>query len=266
MPRFTLPACALVLALAACAGPRDVALLAAPSPLAAEPAPPAAEPARELPPSPSARALPPALTENRTVPGSGSLGEWRGNTPRISDPDQFRAVVDADGVLVVGDSIARATADALATRLGAAYGVPVAVNAHPGRPTAPAADWIVDHAGLIPDRGIVVVSGANDIFAPLGWWRQVERVLAAADGRPVYWLTVHVDRWSGDAEQRSADRHNSDWINDQLRALAAEHPNLVVVDWAGTLAEDWLSDGVHPSPAGITAWCDLLERTLGLVP
>ncbi|WP_116951073.1 GDSL-type esterase/lipase family protein [Jiangella endophytica] len=255
MPRFTLPACALTLALAlgaaaGCAAPDDVTVLAAPSPLAAQP--------------PSAAALPPALTEDRTVPGTGTLGEWRHRTPSISTPRQFRRVRDADGLLVVGDSIAQATAYELAVRAGAAYGLPVAVNAHPGRPTEPAADWIDENAALIPDRGIVVVSGANDVFAPLGWWRQVERVLAAADGRPVYWLTVHVDRWSGDAVQRAADRSHSDWLNDQLRALAQRHPNLVVVDWAGAVTGDLLSDGVHPSDAGVAAWCDLLERALGL--
>ncbi|RIQ16358.1 GDSL-type esterase/lipase family protein, partial [Jiangella rhizosphaerae] len=227
-------------------------VLAAPSPLAARPI--------------GADALPPALTEDRTVAGAGTLGEWRQRTPSISTPRQFRRVRDADGLLVVGDSIAQATAYELAVRAGAEHGLPVAVNAHPGRPTEPATDWIVDNAGLIPDRGIVVVSGANDVFAPLEWWRQVERVLAAADGRPVYWLTVHVDRWSGGAEQRWADRHHSDWLNDQLRALAERHSNLVVVDWAGALSDDWLSDGVHPSEAGVVAWCDLLERALGLAP
>lgn len=260
MPRSTLPSCALMLALtvAACAPPDGDTILAAPAPLAA-PSPLAA------PAVPSAT-LPPALVEDRTVPGpgSGALGDWQDNTPSISGPERFRRVLEADGVLVVGDSIAQATVHELAVRLDAAYGLPVAVNTHPGRPTAPAVDWIVEHAHLIPERGIVVVSGANDVFAPLDWWRQVERVLAAADGRPVYWLTVHVDRWSGDTGRRQSDRQNSDWINDQLRAVAAGHPNLVVVDWAGAVTDDRLSDGVHPSAAGVAAWCDLLERALGL--
>lgn len=259
MPRSTLSSFSLLLALVAVGAVAtqmiedDVELLAAPSaPTLTAPAPLAAEP------------LPPVLGEDRTAPGSGELGEWRGTTLRTSDPAQFQAVKDADGVLVVGDSIARAAIDELTARLAAAHGLPVAVNAQPGRPTAPAADWIVDNAALIPDRGVVVVAGANDIFAPLGWWRQVERVLAAADGRPVYWLTVHVDRWRGDAAQREADRSNSAWLNDQLRAVAAEYPNLVVVDWAGALSDDWLSDGVHPSEAGVLAWCDLIGTALGL--
>lgn len=249
MPRSLLPACALTLlvsAIVGCAAPEPepvaAAPLAAPAPLAAVP-------------------LPPALTEDRTVPGTGALGDWRELTPLVSTPRQFRRVRDGDGLLVVGDSIARATVDELA----AASGLSVAVNAHPGRPTPPAADWIVANAGLIPDRGLVVVSGANDVFAPLGWWRQVERVLAAADGRPVYWLTVHVDRWRGDATQRFADRSHSDWLNDQLRAVADRHPNLVIVDWAGALSDDWLSDGVHPSADGVAAWCGLLARAMGLV-
>lgn len=241
-PRFGASSCALVLVLAGCAS------------------------AGAAPSAPAAAPLPPALTEDRTVPGVGAPGEWRQRTPSVSTPRQFRTVRDANGLLVVGDSIAQATAHELAVRAGAVYGLPVAVNAHPGRPTAPAADWIVEHAGLIPDRGIVVVSGANDVFAPLGWWRQVERVLAAADGRPVYWLTVHVDRWSGDEAQRRADRAHSDWLNDQLEALARRHPNLVLVDWAGTLTGDRLSDGVHPSEAGVAAWCGLLEDALGLAP
>ncbi|WP_053207269.1 GDSL-type esterase/lipase family protein [Jiangella muralis] len=253
MPRSILPACALTLLVSGvvgCAAPEPVAVQAAPL---AGPAPLAAAP------------LPHALTEDRTVPGTGALGEWRELTPVISTPRHLRRVRDGDGLLVVGDSIARATVDELAARVGAASGLSVAVNAHPGRPTAPAADWIVQNAGLIPDRGLVVVSGANDVFAPLGWWRQVERVLDAAGGRRVYWLTVHVDRRRGDATQRSADRSHSAWLNDQLRAVAERHPNLVVVDWAGALSGDWLSDGVHPSAAGVAAWCELLERAMGLV-
>lgn len=270
MSRSTLPSCALalVLTLAGCAQPGAVTLLAAPEPLASEPVAEPAEPQADpvVAPEPRTAALPPVLTEDRTDPRSGTLGDWRPLTPALSTPQQFRRVRDQNGVLVVGDSIAKGTAYELATRLDVAHGLLVAVNAHPGRPTEPAADWIVANAHLIPERGIVVVAGANDVFAPFGWWEQVTRVLEAADGRPVYWLTVHVDRWSGDAGLRAADRHNSAWLNEQLRAVAAEHPNLVVVDWAAELTDDWLDDGVHPSAAGTAAWCGLLERALGLAP
>lgn len=258
-----------VLVAAGCA-PDDEELSA----VAARPGVPVATPAAPAPPPAKAGSAdgPPLgrapVSDPGTAPyGSGRLGPWEGKGRALSTMEQFRTVASSDGMLMVGDSIADATARECAARFGAQHGLATAVNTWNSRPTAPAADWIVAHPELIPGRGIVVVAGANDIFDPADWWRQVERVVAAAAGKPVYWLTVHVDRWSMPADVREADRQNSDWINDQLRWQAGLHPQLVLVDWQAAVASaetPLLEDGVHPSVAGVDAWCGLVESALGL--
>jgi len=175
--------------------------------------------------------------------------------------------------MIVGDSIAKAAGPEFAQRMYDDHGLLTAVNNWPSRPTAPTVDWLEDHASWIPERGIVMAVGANDIFSPMYWWQQVDRVMEIADGKPVYWMSVYVDRWSSaDPDQRVADMRNSAWINDQLYSIARRHPNLVVVDWHAYLSQgyneskiaDWLSDGVHPTTAGIDGWCDLLALRMGL--
>lgn len=217
--------------------------------------------------------LPRALVESARAPyGSGQIGDWQSNTPTSSNTAQFANVVDNNGILIVGDSIANITDYEFATRMNQQHGLPTAVHNWPGRPTEPAADWIVANAYRIPDRGIVVASGSNDVFNPAAWWQQVNRVMAAADGKPVYWVSVFVDRWSGSEDRRIADMRNSAWLNDQLYSLKPSYPNLHIIDWHAYLSQgwnetkiaSWLTDGVHPTAAGVDAWCDLLELRMGL--
>jgi hypothetical protein len=206
--------------------------------------------------------------------GSGPHGGWLDKTPSISTDAKFQEMHDTNGVLLIGDSIARQAANELAQRLWDDHRVVTAVNNWPSRPCAPAVDWLEDHQAWIPDRGIVMACGANDIFNPAQWWRNVNRVLEIADGRPVYWIAVYVDRWSlTDPDQRAADMRNSAWVNQQLYATANAYPNLKVVDWHAWLSQgyneskiaDVLSDGVHlTSPVGIDNWVDLLTLKMGL--
>jgi hypothetical protein len=205
--------------------------------------------------------------------GSGPHGGWTTKTPSISTDARFAEMVASNGVLLIGDSIARQAASELAQRIWDDHHIYTAVNNWPSRPTAPAVDWLEDHQEYIPDRGIVMATGANDIFNPYKWWQQVNRVLEIADGRPVYWVSVYVDRWSvSDPWQRAADMRNSAWINQQLYATANAYPNLHVIDWFASLNQgynesrvaDLLSDGVHLTPAGVTAWGDLVTLRMGL--
>ncbi|TDE15894.1 hypothetical protein [Jiangella asiatica] len=268
LPSFGLPAFALLAAVvvssSGCA--QDTEELRA---IAARPADAVAAPlGAKYGPAGPPLGLPPVADPELAPYGSGRLGPWEDYELTLSTPEQFADVLAANGLLVVGDSIGSAVSRECAAVVGTRHGLPIAVNTWPSRPTAPAADWIVENAELIPDRGIVVVSGANDIFDPDGWWRQVERVVDAADGKPVYWLTVHVDRWALPDEVRAADRRNSAWVNDQLRWLAERHPGLVLVEWDAALTPDaaatLLDDGVHPSPAGIDTWCGQVTSAMGL--
>lgn len=209
---------------------------------------------------------------DRAPYGSGVHGGWLDKTPSVSTPDQFRKVAEQNGVLILGDSIARLTSNEFAQRVWDEHGLPTAVYNWPSRPTYPVADWVEEYAHRIPDRGIVIASGSNDIFNPAKWWRQVQRILDVADGKPVYWISVYVDRWGGSTDQRAADVRNSAWVNQQLYAMQVHNPNLIVVDWFAYLSQGynesnvkaWLSDGVHPTASGVDAWCDLLALRMGL--
>lgn len=201
--------------------------------------------------------------------GSGVGGDWTQMAPAISSASAFESVRDNNGVLIIGDSIAKANSPACAQRIADTHGLPVAVNNWPGRPTTPAIDWLTVHTSLIPERGVVVAVGTNDIFSPAGWWRQVRRLMEAVPPDvPVFWVTVYAER----ASSPTADLRNSGWINSQLRTMQTAHSNLVVVDWFAAVAagrggvnvSGWLSDGVHTTAAGSVAWCDLILSSMQL--
>lgn len=215
-----------------------------------------------------------AADPTRAPSGSGPLGDWTNLGRSISTPAQFANVAAVNGVLIVGDSITNANAYDLAVRVGTNHGLPLAVNAWNGRPTAPAVDWLEANVGTagIPDRGLVMACGTNDIFRPLGYWQQVNRVLALADGRPVYWVNVFAARTGVSSAMRLADMRNSAVINEQIARQQVSNPNLRIVEWFSSLAgghnesniDAWLSDGVHTTPAGRAAWCDLILAAMGL--
>lgn len=206
--------------------------------------------------------------------GSGPLGDWTNLSRSISTPAQFQAVHDQNGVLIIGDSITNANAYELATRVWAEHSLPLAVNAWNGRPAAPAIDWLEANVGAvgIPDRGLVVACGTNDIFRPLGFWQQVNRVLALAAGRQVYWVNVFAARAGVSAAMRLADMRNSAVVNEQIARMQSANPNLRIVEWFSTLAggynesliDQYLSDGVHCTVAGRDAWCNLIMQAMAL--
>ena len=66
--------------------------------------------------------------------------------------------------------------------------------------------------------------------------------------------------------------HSSSWIeesNENLLAVAAQHPNVVVADWYGTITEhlDQLQpDGVHPDMDGMYLFSDVVAEALSQDP
>lgn len=215
-----------------------------------------------------------AADPSRAPYGSGALGDWTNLGRSISTPAQFDNVADVNGVLIIGDSITNANAYDLAVKVGQRHGLPLAVNAWNGRPTAPAVDWLEANVGTdgIPERGLVMACGTNDIFRPLRFWEQVNRVMALADGRPVYWVNVFAARSGVSAAMRLADMRNSAMVNEQIARQLRVYPNLRIVEWFSSLGgghnesnvDAWLSDGVHCTPAGRVAWCDLILDAMGL--
>lgn len=199
--------------------------------------------------------------------GSGALGGWTTYSRSISTPYTIAKAVSRDGIYLFGDSITRATARDLATLL---YpdGITVAVNAWSARPTPPTVDALAEWVRLygVPRR-VVMASGSNDIFNPPVMAAQIDRTMAIV-GREttVLWVNVQVARISQTASVRLADQRNSGWINMQIAAATARHPNLRIVDWAGFLAAKpfrltaYLSDGVHTTTTGGAARNALIRK------
>ena len=264
---------------AAAASPTTGTWTAAPTTGARTAAPPtnsgaaAASPAirawTTAPPADTWVAVPPADTGRY---GSGTLDSWAGYSERISTHQIIRAVVAQDGILAFGDSIGVSTFADLATRLYSS-GTQLAMNAKSGRPTAPTVDILSRWATLyhLPTR-ILMAVGTNDIFNPPGFAAQINRVMTiTGPDVVVYWPEIHVSRLEQSAGVQVADQRNSDWLNVQLHAAAARHPNLRIISWASFLNQKpgsriaaYLSDGVHPTATGMAARNLLISQQIQL--
>jgi hypothetical protein len=214
--------------------------------------------------------------------GSGLLGAWQGNTPRVSSDSILEQVAnDPDGVLAVGDSILHQCATPVAEMVNA-HGANFGVSAWPGRPTGPAVDWLVDVAarGLLAPR-LLVATGSNDVFDPVSFVPQIDRLMTLAAGRPVCWVTPYVDRWAYPGT-RVEDAHNTAAVYGALCRALKHWPNLWLADWHWLLRSKpgsthppgypgvmtlprpaaYLRDGVHPSTLGVPAWVATIENAL----
>lgn len=111
---------------------------------------------------------------------------------------------------------------------------------------------------------LIVALGSNDLQhspRPSYYERNIRQILDLAAGRPVAWVTVHR------SDQRWYPRR-AQTFNEVLVRLAAEYPNLTVVDWVPTLMANpgWLAnDRLHLNPDGYRARiATYLEASNGL--
>ncbi|MDO5711191.1 MAG: hypothetical protein Q4P32_05560 [Micrococcales bacterium] len=199
-------------------------------------------------------------------PGSGLIGPWQqmGHSRSAQQADR-QAATDPRGVFLVGDSLATRVRPALTKALGKR---PVAWDHWNGRPTHANVDVFeaLEQAHHLPQT-LLVLSGSNDVFDPLRFATQVDRLLEiAGTKRQIVWAVPSVRR----AKFADADTHNSRIIEAALRRAASTNPNLRLVDWAGHVAAlpparaaQFMPDGVHPSPAGSVELSKLIVADLG---
>jgi lysophospholipase L1-like esterase len=151
-----------------------------------------------------------------------------------------------DNVLVVGDSVMVGATPALQQRLPA-----VDIDAEVGRQLRDAADIL---SGLNSEgrlRPVVVVHlGNNGSATP----EQLDRLMAQLSGvQRVVLITANAPRPWRDA------------VNDRFSNLAADHPNITVLDWRAVVEhEDGLigSDGVHLTPTGAQRLAELVSSAI----
>nr|WP_228374552.1 acyltransferase family protein [Demequina rhizosphaerae] len=167
------------------------------------------------------------------VPPPGALPERAPETPSGAD------------VTVIGDSVALGSAPALAEALPG-----IAVDAEVGRQFAAGVDRVEQLArkGRLRDY-VVVALGTNGAVPEV----EMDRLLAAVEGRPVVLVTPYGDRSWMAGSQRA------------VRDAARSHRNTVVADWQRAVERDpgvLGSDGIHPDDDGAAVFARLVTRAL----
>jgi lysophospholipase L1-like esterase len=147
-------------------------------------------------------------------------------------------------LLVVGDSLAVGTSPHLA---GALPGWRIQELARTSKPTAEGVAEVTQRSGRLP--GVIAVSlGTNDDPSAVDTYEgQVLTVLDAAGPGCVVWANIVRPPYAGVSYAG---------YNRVLARLAATHPNLRLVDWAGMTTADpslLADDGVHATTAGYAA-------------
>jgi hypothetical protein len=192
--------------------------------------------------------------------GSGTLGDWTLGSHAVSSPARIQEAVDTGGVWLLGDSLTVATYSDFGSRLHAATGQVIAVDGKSGRPTPPTVDvletWAATY-GLPPV--VIVASGANDIFGPIGppaIAAQIDRAAAiVGPDTELIWVETHISRWLQPGYIQVNDQRNSGWINGVIWEATGRHDNLTIVPWERYISivpdrvRAYLSDGVHLDPA-----------------
>ena len=149
-------------------------------------------------------------------------------------------------VLVVGDSVPLGARGALLGALGGDTVVDAAVGRQGAQGREALERWLA--SGWAGDA-LVVHLGNNGMLSP----RDLDAMLDAVGGRRVVLVTVRVPRpWESAA-------------NDEIRAAAGRHANATLVDWHGSSAghPEWFADDdIHLSPAGASAYADLVASAL----
>jgi hypothetical protein len=168
-------------------------------------------------------------------------------------------------VTVIGDSVGDAIAFTPEARSLLAQGIDLELELAPCRRVGqascpyngvrpPTVIDLVQSLGSQLGATVVIAVGYNDFEAAYaGNIEDALAVLHAAGVTRVLWLTLR------------ADRHSYLSMNDDIRAAAARHPEMTVVDWNlySRSHPDWFqSDGLHLNGAGATAMATLLHQAL----
>ena len=162
------------------------------------------------------------------------------------------AAVNLDGIVCIGDSVMLGSSSDLYEQLPNAY-----IDAETCRYVgggAEVAESLVEQ-NLMSD--IVVVSlGTNGPIAGQERYEVQSRQLLNALGpnRQVFWVNVYCPELTW-----------QDTNNEYIQQVAAEHPNVSVVDWYGLISQhpEWLTeDGIHPDTEGAKQYAMLVHDTI----
>ena len=158
--------------------------------------------------------------------------------------DEDAGTCDAN-VLIVGDSVTETAQDALQEALPYAR-----VDAVIGRQFYGSEDTITADEADFDAAAVVVALGGN---GTINYDEQVQAVIDAAAGRPLYFVTIR-------CPLPLQDQNNA-----KLRAFAASNDNVGIIDWYGASeghSEYLEDDGQHLTPTGVAAYTALIRQAL----
>lgn len=154
-------------------------------------------------------------------------------------------------ILVIGDSLVASAEDELHAA-GREHGIELDVRAEPGRSIA-AATPILGATNRAAQ--IVIALGTNDVGAAATTLDGlISHVLAAADGRHVWWLDVGL-----------ADFRRAAHVNEAIERAGRGSAKLHLIRWSRRVSADpdlLSADGVHLSSAGRTAFAATMVGAL----
>ena len=158
--------------------------------------------------------------------------------------DEEAGTCDAD-VLIVGDSVTETAQDALQEALPYAR-----VDAVIGRQFYGSEETIAADEADFDAAAVIVALGGN---GTINYDEQVQAVIDAAAGRPLYFVTIR------------CPLPLQDQNNEKLRAFAAANDNVGIIDWHGASeghSEYLEDDGQHLTPTGVSAYTALIRQAL----
>lgn len=165
------------------------------------------------------------------------------NLSEIEDPKEMVNIV------AVGDSVMLGAAPALREDFAGIY-----IDAKVSRYVGAGLDVFkeLDREGKL---GNVVIVGLGTNGPITGYYEDETKALVEYLGnKQVYWINNYAPGIS--------------WVHENnvyLEKLAKEHPNIVILDWAGLAKEhrDWLGDdGIHPNDIGIKEYSKFVHEEI----
>lgn len=189
-------------------------------------------------------------------PGAGPIAPV-GLRPTFAGGVAAAELVEHNRVIVIGDSIAASTSDRYSGETCTALadaGWLVEIDAEAGRHVEFGVTVVDERLPEAEFDAAVVMLGSNYRGNPQRYEEGLRHIVAALAPRPTVVLTV---------TEFQPDRVE---VNDVIRAVAADHDNVRVIDWAAVTAADpglLTGDGLHLNPQGRVRFAELIAADLG---
>ena len=159
--------------------------------------------------------------------------------------DESTGTCDAS-VIMIGDSVTAGAASGIQSVLPNAYVDGVVSRQFYTFQDVYSQDVANGHGGSV----VICALGTNGLIRDE---QQVQDVIDAVGGKPIYFVTVRVPLDLQDAN------------NQTLRTVAAKNDNAGIIDWNGTSeghSEYLVDDGTHLTAAGIDAYSTMIRQAL----